>query len=92
MIKHDSTTVALNDENQIQKLITEIDNSQQLLTNATVVDDAIRFVTGQTKKENPKFTASDEEEFKEPDYGEKPKRDKRKIQASYLKKRYQHLQ
>ena len=40
-----------------------------LLTNATVVDDAIRFVSSKTK-ENPNFIEGDEEESKEPDYDE----------------------
>jgi hypothetical protein len=39
-----------------------------LLTNATVVDDAIRFVS-QKSKENPKSSAEgDKDESKEPDY------------------------
>ena len=43
-----------------------------LLTNATVVDDAIRFVS-QTSKENKPISSSgneDENESKEPDYNE----------------------
>ena len=44
----------------------------ELLTNATVVDDAIRFVSS-TSKENLKSTDSsneDDKESKEPDYDE----------------------
>jgi hypothetical protein len=42
----------------------------ELLTNATVVDDTIRFVSSKTK-ENPKsYTEGDKEEVKEPDYDE----------------------
>jgi predicted transcriptional regulator len=40
-----------------------------LLTNATVVDDAIRFVSDKTK-ENPNSNEGDKEESKEPDYNE----------------------
>jgi hypothetical protein len=40
-----------------------------LLTNATVVDDAIRFVSSKTK-ENPNSNEGDKEESKEPDYHE----------------------
>jgi hypothetical protein len=40
-----------------------------LLTNATVVDDAIRFVSSKSK-ENPNSTEGDKEESNEPDYDE----------------------
>ena len=40
-----------------------------LLTNATVVDDAIRFVSSKTK-ENLKSLSEDKEESNEPDYNE----------------------
>jgi len=40
-----------------------------LLTNATVVDDAIRFVSSKSKH-NPNSTEGDKEESKEPDYDE----------------------
>ena len=39
-----------------------------LLTNATVVDDAIRFVSSNKSKENPK--SSTDKEPREPDYDE----------------------
>jgi hypothetical protein len=42
-----------------------------LLTNATVVDDAIRFVSSHNPKENHKpDSSSDEDESNEPDYDE----------------------
>ena len=41
-----------------------------LLTNATVVDDAIRFVSSKTKEKPKSFTEGDKEELKEPDYDE----------------------
>jgi hypothetical protein len=43
-----------------------------LLTNATVVDDAIRFVSSKTKEKLKSSTSNegDKEESKEPDYGE----------------------
>ena len=40
-----------------------------LLTNATVVEDAIRFVSSKSK-ENPNSNEGDKEETKEPDYDE----------------------
>jgi hypothetical protein len=41
-----------------------------LLTNATVVDDAIRFVSSKTKENLKSSTEGDKEESKEPDYDE----------------------
>jgi Trp operon repressor len=42
----------------------------ELLTNATVVDDAIRFVSSKTKENLESSSESDKEESKEPDYDE----------------------
>jgi hypothetical protein len=42
------------------------------LTNATVVDDAIRLVS-KYSNENPKLAASDNEESREPDYDDDEK-------------------
>lgn len=39
-----------------------------LLTNATVVDDAIRFVSSKTKEKRKSYTEGDNEESMEPDY------------------------
>jgi hypothetical protein len=41
-----------------------------LLTNATVVDDAIRFVSSKTKETLKSSTEGDKEESNEPDYDE----------------------
>jgi predicted transcriptional regulator len=41
-----------------------------LLTNATVVDDAIRFVSSKSKEDRKSYTEGDKEESKEPDYDE----------------------
>lgn len=41
-----------------------------LLTNATVVDDAIRFLSSKSKWSIKSSTEGDEEEAKEPDYNE----------------------
>jgi hypothetical protein len=41
-----------------------------LLTNATVVDDAIRFVSSKSKRSVKSSSEDDEEESKEPDYDE----------------------
>jgi hypothetical protein len=41
----------------------------ELLTNATVVDDAIRFVAGKSK-ERTKSSSEDDKESEEPDYNE----------------------
>jgi hypothetical protein len=41
-----------------------------LLTNATVVDDAIGFVSSKSKENLKPSTESDKEESKEPDYDE----------------------
>jgi hypothetical protein len=41
-----------------------------LLTNATVVDDAIRFVSSKSKGNLKPSTEGDKEESKEPDYDE----------------------
>jgi predicted transcriptional regulator len=41
-----------------------------LLTNATVVDDAIRFVSQKSKEKPKSFTGGDKEESEEPDYEE----------------------
>jgi hypothetical protein len=41
-----------------------------LLTNATVVDDAIRFVSQQSKERIKSFISEDDKEPKEPDYDE----------------------
>jgi hypothetical protein len=46
-----------------------------LLTNATVVDDAIRFVSSKTK-ENLKSSDEDDKESNEPDYNEDEKSDR----------------
>ena len=46
----------------------------ELLTNATIVDDAMRFVSSQKFKENLKSGSSnecDKEESKQPDYDDK---------------------
>jgi hypothetical protein len=42
----------------------------ELLTNATVVDDAIGFVSSRTKEKRKSFTEGDKEESMEPDYDE----------------------
>jgi hypothetical protein len=42
----------------------------ELLTNATVVDDAIRFVTDRSKEKTKTAIDGDKEETKEPDYYE----------------------
>jgi hypothetical protein len=42
----------------------------ELLTNATVVDDAIRFVSAKTKENLKSSTEGDKEESKGPDYDE----------------------
>jgi hypothetical protein len=39
-----------------------------LLTNATVVEDAIRFVSNRSKENLKSYTEGDKEEAKEPDY------------------------
>jgi hypothetical protein len=44
----------------------------ELLTNATVVDDAIRLVS-KYSNENPKLAPSDNEESREPDYDDDEK-------------------
>jgi hypothetical protein len=41
-----------------------------LLTNATVVDDAIRFVSSKTKENLKSASEGDKEESNEPDYNE----------------------
>ena len=41
-----------------------------LLTNATVVDDTIRFVSNKPKANLKSYTESDKEESEEPDYNE----------------------
>jgi hypothetical protein len=41
-----------------------------LLTNATVVDDAIRFVSQKSDKEKIKSAMEDDKELNEPDYDE----------------------
>jgi hypothetical protein len=41
-----------------------------LLTNATVIDDAIRFVSDRTKEKIESTTEGDKEEPREPDYDE----------------------
>jgi hypothetical protein len=41
-----------------------------LLTNATVIDDAIRFVSSKTRENLKSFIEGDKEEAKEPDYDE----------------------
>jgi hypothetical protein len=41
-----------------------------LLTNATVVDDAIKFVSSKSKENLKSSTEGDQEESKEPDYDE----------------------
>ena len=41
-----------------------------LLTNATVVDDAIRFVSHKSDKQKIKSAMEDDKESKEPDYDE----------------------
>jgi hypothetical protein len=57
-----------------------------LLTNATVVDDAIRFVS-QKSKENPNSNEGDKEEPKEPDYdkGKDQQEEERKEPQGRLK-------
>jgi hypothetical protein len=41
-----------------------------LLTNATVVDDAIRFVSSKTKEKRKSYFEGDKQESNEPDYDE----------------------